>query len=144
LPIDLNEKDKIWLMERQVESYLAWIGLWLVCLLGNVTILTELALRDSAPLPLKPTLVISLLYVSLIVGMVFSAYYVTFNVIRQHIIIVNSLSEENQKLKMHILKNRSALSRFFVSNDGIPCKPNFAFLAILHFVVFLPLFFIVI
>ncbi len=141
MTVDLNDNDKKWLMERQIESYLAWIGLWLVCLLGNITILAELSLRDIASISVTATLLILHLYVGLIIGMVFSAYYVTFNVIRPHIILVNSFSKENEKLKEHILKNRTSLSQFFVNNAGVPCKPNFILLVVLHFVVFLPLFY---
>jgi hypothetical protein len=128
-------------MERHVESYLAWIGLWLICLLGNITILTGLALRGTASISITTVLLILHLYVGLIIGMIFSAYYVTFNVIKPHIILINNLSTKKNKLKNYILNNRTALSKFFINNQGVLSKPNFILLVFLHFIVFLALFY---
>ena len=135
---ELDDKDIQWLMERQVDSYLVWIGLWLVCLLGNVTILTQVALSGYS-ISSTIVLLVFLLYIGLISSMVFSAYYVTFNIIKPHIRLVNIL--ENTKLKNYILENRTTISQFFVNNKGVSCIPNFISLAILHFAIFLPLFY---
>ena len=132
---ELTQDNILWLMERQVDSYLVWIGLWLICLLGNATVLTSLALYNIN-IPIGRTTIILFLYLGLIGGMVYSVYYLA-SIMRDHILLANRITET--ALRKYVLSNRRTLSRFIVSDKGEICKPNLAFVCVLHFLVFLPL-----
>jgi hypothetical protein len=132
---ELTQDNIIWLMERQVDSYLVWIGLWLICLLGNVTVLTSLAL-NNIHIPLARTMPVLFLYLGLIGGMVYSVCYLG-SIMRDHIRLANQI--QDTALRNYILSNRRTLSRLIVSDRGEICKPNLTIVCALHLLVFLPL-----
>lgn len=120
-------------MERQVDTYLVWIGLWLICLLGNATILSSLALNDIQ-IPLLRTVLIICLYLGLTGGMVYSVCYLG-SILRDHIRLANRIKDI--ALLDYILGNRRALSRCIVSDKGEIRKPSLILVCALHFLVFL-------
>jgi hypothetical protein len=134
----LKENDLKWLMERQVDSYLVWIGLWLVCLLGNANILSSMAMNSSISCPKFG--VILIVYLCLIGGMVFSVLTVG-SIIRDHVLLINKI--EDKVLREYILNSRRRLSRFAVNREGKICELNLIILCASHFAVFLSLFYVV-
>lgn len=120
-------------MERQVDTYLVWIGLWLICLLGNATILSSLALND-VDIPLLRTVLVICLYMGLTGGMVYSVCYLG-SILRDHVRLANQIKDT--ALLDYILSNRRALSRFIVSDRGEIRKPSLVLVCALHFLVFL-------
>lgn len=132
----LSENDIKWMMERQVDSYLAWIGLWLVCLLGNATILTNVIISDAVPID-KPYLLL-VIYLALIMGMVFSVCRLGF-IIRDHIRLARQI--QDTALHGYIFKHRGRVSKFAVNDEGELHHLNLIILCVFHCVVFLLLFY---
>lgn len=132
----LEQEDIKWLMERQVDSYLVWIGLWLVCLLGNASVLTTMVSNNT--LSIAKLGVIFIVYIGLVLGMVFSVYRLS-NIIRDHILLARQI--ENNALRDYIINSRGRLTKFAVNNEGNICTLNLVCLVGFHFVVFLSLFY---
>ena len=132
----LEQEDIRWLMERQVDSYLVWIGLWLVCLLGNASVLTTMVSNNT--LSIAKLSVISIVYIGLVLGMVFSVYRLS-NIISDHILLARQI--ENNALRDYIINSRGRLAKIAVNNEGNICTLNLVCLIVFHFVVFLSLFY---
>jgi hypothetical protein len=121
-----------WLMERLTDSYLVWIGLWLISLLGNVSVLGLVVSNNS--LSFAKVIVVFSVYIGLIGGMVFSVWRL-FGILREHIRLVLALPIEDQALRDYIFKGRSSLSRFCVGDDGNIRRGHLVFLCLIHLVL---------
>ncbi len=123
----LDDKDFKWLIERNADSYLAWIATWLVCLLGNVNILTSLASDSMSIAKITPLFTLFIVYFGLIAGMIFSVYKMRTNLMELNCLIDKIT---NGSLKEYMNRHKSILSKFVVS------KLNFITLCALHLVLF--------
>jgi hypothetical protein len=128
----LDDNNRKWLIERQVDQYVMWIGLWLVCLLGNASILTTIVLNDA--LHIANLDVIIVVYIGLIGGMIFSVYRLA-NITS----IINSLAWEieDNALRNFILNNRGWVLSLAVDDRGRLRKLRLVIIFILHSIVFL-------
>ena len=131
----LSDEDRKWLIERQSESFLTWIGLWLVCLLGNVGILTTTV--SNSNFSAEGLNFITALYVLLIAGMVFSVYRLA-NITKLIVCLASGIEEqEHNSLHDFMVSNRGTFSRFMVSDEGKIRWVSFATVVIVHFAVLL-------
>jgi hypothetical protein len=134
-----HDENLKWIMEQQVNSYLTWIGLWLVCLLGNVSILTAVASVGAVPVTTSRWILFFFMCGGLLVGMIFSVYRVN-NILEEHIRLVIQI--EDKTLRRNILEHRGKLSTFAVDNQGRICRVNLLLAYALHVVVFFVLFYL--
>ena len=132
-----NDDSLRWLMEQQIKSHLSWIGLWLVCLLGNVNILIEIASAQEQNVFHTHAVLILTIFVTLVSGMVFSVYRLSNNTA---LIMQWANQIENKFFKDQLLHTQGSLSRFFVDNKGKICTYNRFLAYVIHFVVFAILF----
>lgn len=115
----MEDNDVRWLIERNHNAYLQYIGLWLACVLGMVNILMSIASK-LAVFTTHIVLVFSM-YGLLIAGLIFSVYRIS-NIMKDHIGWVIRL--ESESLRNEILSQRGKLSRFVVDDEGTLCKRN--------------------
>jgi hypothetical protein len=78
-----DDEQLCWLMERNHESYLTWVALWLASMLGVITILASVISRQDILSPHHLVLV-WLLYWGLVSGMIFSVYRLV-NILKAHL-----------------------------------------------------------
>jgi len=136
---EINDDDLKWLMEHSHNAYLAWIALWLACLIGIGNILITLSSNPDLLIIFAQKILVFTIYGGLVGGMVFSVYRVS-NIINAQIIWANQIA--NKFLKDEILSHRGKLSTFVVDNKGKLCKRNRNFVIVIHvifgFVFLLP------
>jgi hypothetical protein len=132
----LEDKDIEWFMERQVDSYLEWIGLWLICLLGDVNILAVMFSMTTSP-SLAKLSVILVVYIGLISGMDFSVYRLC-NILRDQIVLARQI--ETVAIRDYIFHNRGWVSKHAVDDNGRILKCNRDLILCIHFIVFVLLF----
>ena len=131
----LGDENLVWLMEQSHNAYLAWIGLWLVCLLGIVNILTTMT---SVPLlAYAHKVLVFILYWGLLGGMIFSVYRVS-GIIEHYISWARQIA--NEPFRNEVFSLRGRLSRFIVNDRGKICKLNLSLACMTHFAVCLFLF----
>jgi len=128
--LSASDDDLKWLMEQSHNTYLAWVALWLACMLGISNILIAIVSKPDVFIPLPHTILVFCVYVGLVVGMIFSIYRLS-NVIKEHIIW--AIHIKNKFLRRELLLHRGRLSRFIVDNDGRICKFNQFLVSIIHF-----------
>lgn len=112
---DEKNNDLRWLIEQSHKAYLAWIALWLACVLGIVSVLTTIS---SKPDVLIPCLVV---YVGLVSAMIFSVYRVS-NIISEQITWANQITRKF--LREQLLSHRGKLSKIVVNDRGELCELN--------------------
>jgi hypothetical protein len=131
---DLSDDDLLWLIERALSDYLTWIGLWLVCLLGIVSILIVVASTPNFPLiPAHLALVLST-YWGLVFGMIFSVYRVT-NILMNHMKWARKIKKRSLRNEI-VYNTRGALSLFFIDYEGKICRSNRYLAWFVHIAVF--------
>jgi len=138
-PMSGHGENLKWIMEQQVNSYLTWIGLWLVCLLGNVNILTVVASVGAVLITTSRLILFLFMYGGLVAGMIFSVYRVS-NILKEHICF--AIQIQNEALRRNILEHRGKLSTFAVDDQGRICRVKLLFVYILHVAVFSFLFYL--
>jgi hypothetical protein len=134
----IDDEDLLWLMEQNHNAYLAWIAVWLVCMLGITQILTSV-LSQAASYNSYYLVLVSILNV----GSMFSAWRL-INIAKDHIEWAGRLSWEKEQLKKEIICKRGILSEFFVDREGKIRKINRS-LILLYFIfplIFLHLIFL--
>jgi hypothetical protein len=116
---DLSDEEIKWFVEKHADQYLAWIGLWLVCLLGNVTMLTSLALTTPQPsLASGRFWLLGILYFVLVIGMIFATGRIAVTLESNYQIVKKM---KDSALKTRLLDNRSKglLSKFVFDDNGV-------------------------
>jgi len=134
-----HDENLKWIMEQQVNSYLTWIGLWLVCLLGNVSILIAVASVGAVLVTISRLILFLFMYGGLVAGMIFSVFRVS-NILEEHIHFAIQIKDET--LRRNILEHRGKFSTFAVDNQGRICRANMLLVYALHVVVFSALFYL--
>lgn len=124
------DDDLKWLIEQKHKAYLAWIALWLACMLGIVNILIAIISRPDVFIPLSYRILVFLLvYYGLVGGTIFSIYRVG-NIIKEQIAWANQI--EREFLRREILSHRGKLSTLIVDNNGNLCTRNRNFAILIH------------
>lgn len=83
------DDDLKWLIEQSHKAYLAWIALWLACVLGMVDILMTIVSKPVLIL-LPHTILVFLMYFGAVLGTIFSVYRVS-NIIKEQISWANQI-----------------------------------------------------
>jgi hypothetical protein len=132
-----HDNDLKWLMDHSHNAYLAWIALWLACLLGIGNILITIILKPDVLISLTHKIIVFILYWSLVGGMIFSVCRVS-NVIRDQIVWANQI--EREFLRREILSHRGRLATFIIDNNGNLCTRNRNLVILVHVIVAVFLF----
>lgn len=134
----MGKEDEIlkWLLEQQVNSFLVWIGLWLVCLLGSVTILTEMSL-SVITLTASHSALLSFLYGGLVVAMMFSIHRISM-IISIEVRLANQINT----LREHFWDSLELLSKLAVDKEGKIRRVNLLLAYSFHVIAFSALFYV--
>jgi hypothetical protein len=113
-----EDKQYLWLIERNHEDYLTWIASWLASLIGIVAILFSVISRQGT-LSSNHLVLVWFLYWGLVGGMIFSVYRLV-NGGKLNLSWALKLTEKDYKIIRDRAKDRGGLAGYFVyiKNEG--------------------------
>jgi len=131
MDVERHDGDLKWLIEHSHNAYLAWIALWLACLLGVGNILLTRILETNVLISLTHKIIVFIVYCGLVGGMIFSVFKVS-TIIKHQVVWANQI--EREFLRRELLSHRG-LSSLIVDDNGNLCKRNRNFVVFAHVVI---------